>query len=68
MQLPSPGRMILDILQESKLDKWGFVIYLITHEDDQGWELFRHLHHERTQNTINALTRLKLPTASSGRS
>lgn len=52
MQLLSPERMILNTLKQSKHDKWGFVIYRCTYEDDEGWELFKHLLHERTQKTI----------------
>lgn len=52
MQLLSPERMILNTLKQSKHDKWGFVINRCTYEDNQGWELFKHLFHERTENTI----------------
>lgn len=52
MKLLSPERMILNTLKQSKHDKWGFVIYRCTYEDDEGWELFKHLLHERTENTI----------------
>jgi hypothetical protein len=52
MPLPSPQRIVLNTLEELKHDKWGFVIYRCTYQDDEGWDRFKQIVHERTQNSI----------------
>lgn len=49
MELLSPERVLLDYLAELKHDKWGFVIYRCTYQDDHAWERFKQIIHERTQ-------------------
>ena len=41
--------MLLDSLAELKHDKWGFVIYRCTYQDDEAWERFKRIVLERTQ-------------------
>jgi hypothetical protein len=47
--LPSPQRMLLNSLAELKHDKWGFVIYRCTYQDDAAWDCFKQIVLERTQ-------------------
>jgi len=49
MQLPSPEHVLLASLAEIKHDKWGFVIYRCTYQDDRAWERFKQIFHERTR-------------------
>jgi hypothetical protein len=49
MQLPSPENVLLQALAELKHDKWGFVIYRCTYQDDHAWERFKQNIHESTQ-------------------
>jgi len=41
MSLPSPQRVIFDCLKNDKHDKWGWVIYRCTYDDDEGWTRFK---------------------------
>lgn len=41
MSLPSPQRLISECLKNDKHDKWGWVIYRTTYEDDEGWTRFK---------------------------
>lgn len=41
--------MVVDFLESNKHDKWGFVIYRCTYEDDHGWDRFKQIIYERTQ-------------------
>jgi hypothetical protein len=52
MELPSPERVLLGSLAELKHDKWGFVIYRCTYQDDHAWERFKQIIHERTQKSM----------------
>jgi hypothetical protein len=49
LQLPSPESVLLGSLAEIKHDKWGFMIYRCTYQDDHAWERFKQIMHERTQ-------------------
>jgi hypothetical protein len=49
MESPSPERVLLHSLAELKHDKWGFVIYRCTYQDDHAWERFKQNIHECTQ-------------------
>lgn len=39
--LPSEERQILDRLRQGKHDKWGWVVYRCTYNDDEGWNRFK---------------------------
>ena len=41
--------MLLDSLAELKHDKWGFVIYRCTYQDDEAWGRFKQIVLERAQ-------------------
>jgi hypothetical protein len=43
MDLPSPQRVISECLKNEKHDKWGWVIYRTTYDDDEGWTRFKQL-------------------------
>jgi hypothetical protein len=49
MPLPSAHRNILDGLAKLNHDKWGFVIYRCTYQDDQAWDRFKQIVYNRTQ-------------------
>ncbi|KAI6814616.1 hypothetical protein KC340_g16011 [Hortaea werneckii] len=50
--LPSPQRVILNTLEHLKHDKWGFVIYRCTYQDDKAWTRFKQIVFENTQNEM----------------
>lgn len=52
MSLLSPQRIILNTLAQWKHDKWGFVIYRCTYQDDRGWNRFKQIVHERTHKVM----------------
>jgi hypothetical protein len=41
MSLPSSEQVISDWLKNNKFDKWGWVIYRCTYNDDEGWTRFK---------------------------
>lgn len=48
---PSPERKIQIFLRE-KLEKWGWVIYRCTYEDDEAWSRFKQIVEERSRTSI----------------
>jgi hypothetical protein len=50
--IPSPESQILNMLKESQHDKWGFVIYRCTYQNDQDWDRFKRLVHDRANEAI----------------
>ena len=52
MTLLSPERALLQLLDKSKHDKWGYVIYRCTYKNDQDWDRFKQLVHTRFQEYI----------------
>ncbi|KAK6434550.1 hypothetical protein LTR95_009261, partial [Oleoguttula sp. CCFEE 5521] len=52
LPLPSPSRNIHDGLVEDKHDKWGWVIYRCSYEDDVAWERFKQIINQRTRAQI----------------
>lgn len=52
MKLPSPQRVLSEVLTSSKHDKWGFVTYRCTYQDDLAWERFKQIFRERTQQAL----------------
>jgi hypothetical protein len=49
----------MDQLKDSKLDKWGYVIYRCTYADnDAAWERFKTIVHEQTQEDLDATPEL----------
>lgn len=41
--LPSPQRVIFDCLKKEKHEKWGWVIFRCTYDDDEGWTRFKQI-------------------------
>jgi hypothetical protein len=41
MSLPSSQRVIFECLKNDKHNKWGWVIYRCTYDDDEGWTRFK---------------------------
>lgn len=41
MSLPSDERVLFNYLRGNNLDKWGWVIYRCTYDDDEGWTRFK---------------------------
>lgn len=52
MIIPSPESQILHMLKHLKQDKWGFVIYRCTYQNDQAWSRFKKLVHDRTKKAL----------------
>jgi hypothetical protein len=52
MAIPSPESQISRMLKELNHDKWGFVIYRCTYKNDQDWNRFKQLVHDRTKQLI----------------
>ncbi|KAH6706369.1 hypothetical protein BKA61DRAFT_138235 [Leptodontidium sp. MPI-SDFR-AT-0119] len=52
MSLPSPQRVLFDCLQDGKHDKWGWVIYRCTYDDDEGWNRFKRFIIQQSQANI----------------
>jgi len=48
LELPSPDSVLLATLAKAKHDKWGFVVYRCTYQDDHAWQRFKQIMHERT--------------------
>jgi hypothetical protein len=48
----------MDQLKDSKLDKWGYVIYRCTYKDDGAWERFKTIVHEQAQEDLDATPEL----------
>jgi hypothetical protein len=66
MELPSPHSALSKVLTSSKHEKWGFVVYRCTSQDDYAWERFKQIFHERTQQALQSSDTSKSPTATSG--
>ena len=66
MELPSPQSVLSKVLTSSKHDKWGFVVYRCTSQDDYAWERFKQIFHERAQQALQSSDTSKSPTATSG--
>jgi hypothetical protein len=52
MSLPSPERVILECLKNQKHDKWGWVIYRCTYDDDEGWTRFKQFINQQSRANI----------------
>jgi hypothetical protein len=52
MPLPSAERVTLETLEQSKHDKWGYVIYRCTYRNDRDWNRFKQLVHKRSRENI----------------
>jgi hypothetical protein len=52
MVIRSPENQIARMLKELKHDKWGFVIYRCTYKNDQDWDRFQQLVHDRTREAM----------------
>jgi hypothetical protein len=52
MPLLSPSRDIQDGLVEDKHDRWGWVIYRCSYEDDEAWERFKQIINQRSRDQI----------------
>jgi hypothetical protein len=50
--LYSDESLVMDQLKRLKHDKWGYVIYRCTYEDDAAWDRFKQIVHERTQEDL----------------
>jgi hypothetical protein len=48
----APQNVLSKVLISSKHDKWGFVIYRCTYEDDQAWDRFQQVFRERKQQAL----------------
>lgn len=52
MPLPSTESQLVEVVDDMKHDKWGFVIYRCTYQDDQAWERFETKVYEHTQEWV----------------
>jgi hypothetical protein len=52
MSLASPQRVISECLKNEKNDKWGWVIYRTTYDDDEGWTRFKQFIIQQSRDNI----------------